>query len=203
MIPSHTPKRWITLGSIAFICLLLGAVIYKCYYDPIRNDHIHETYPDCSEEISDFIDYCSQNCIGDVYLRDASVYNGIPTVYMEIRYVTSLDEANNNISLIKNYIEEDEQVFANENFYFQVSMVGQNEAVTEAERPLYITYCFNSDSTHVSDVYITKFSIPVTDYSICDFSVQTVHVGMGDLLSDSEVSILESVFPDATIVFPD
>ena len=180
------------------VALLLIGIGYSGFLKHCYSVHMshHSEIQDCSETVEDFIDYCSKECVGDTILDSALVYDSGPQINLTIQGVSSISDANENIRIIREYIDRDNSIFVNNDSHINVIMIGGQED----DSVFYINYSFDTNDDYITDVFLTRESIPDTNGVNCGFEVQNVTIEFGEGITDLEVSVLEDIFPNAIII---
>lgn len=183
---------------VSGVALLLIGIGYVGFLKRSYSNHMshHSEIQDCSETVEAFIDYCSYECVGDTILDSALVYDSGPQISVTIQGVSSIPNANENINIIREYINREDSIFVNNDSHINVTMIGGQED----DSVFYIEYSFNTSDAYISEVFLTRESIPDISWEPCGFDVHKVTIEFGEGITDAEISVLEDIFPNAIIV---
>lgn len=189
----------VTILSLAIIVCISIKVIKCLRYERMMRawDSWYTFYSsicDCSDEFEGLIIYCNGSCIGKTSLVGADLLGETVTASIEISGVNSVKESNIDIRQINAYYDGSEEKLPHESYKMHVSMYNDES---------FFMYCWiDLKSNTVESVELLQDSIPDSIITEVVPEVKKVYVALNlesNNLTDDEVLILETIYPDAII----
>lgn len=184
----------ITIGIV--VGCLLAFFVWKRHSTEVVPEHPHHcSTVDYTGEVSDYIEYYSNNCYGEVSLLSTEVWGERVFVRIEIDGVETIDIANENIRVVKEYSEKHTDDL---DCLFQIVMphVGSNQESDWVN----VTYTLEASNGLIREVEFVGQSLSgVIPFDGVYEDVQIVEVNVAEDLNDEEISFFEEAYPNAEI----
>ena len=158
---------------------------------------------DCTDDLQGLIDYYNVNGVGQMQIQGARMYdNGSRDAMIYIDGVCNIPEANSSILLIRDYLQNNEEQFFDNEFYIHICFLGVGEDTTENLASM-IEINFEISDPVVETVYLQEGSIINSEYNECvPLDVDIVNINVPIKLTSEEYTVLEQNYPNANYALP-
>lgn len=180
----------VTIIEVLLIVFIAFVVVFYSYKMKIYSHRPPtEEYVDCTGDFADMLIYCNEECYGEVGLSGLHGESH-SSISLAIGPVYSLDEANENIILINQYVSENADLFGNDNYYLACVMMGPD---------LFFVYEMSIPGDEISHIELSRESITNTDNDdMLDLRVNWIDI-YTESITPNERTILNQKYPDAEI----
>lgn len=198
-------RRFITvLLVIIVLATITTYLLYRCKtYNLLIDKPKQEKYVDCTDDLQGLIDYYNVNGVGQMQIQGARMYdNGSRDAMIYIDGVCNIPEANSSILLIRDYLQNNEEQFFDNEFYIHICFLGVGEDTTENLASM-IEINFEISDPVVETVYLQEGSIINSEYNECvPLDVDIVNINVPIKLTSEEYTVLEQNYPNANYALP-
>lgn len=198
-------RRLITVLLVIIVLATIATyLLYRCKtYNLLIDKPKQEKYVDCTDDLQGLIDYYNVNGVGQMQIQGARMYdNGSRDAMIYIDGVCNIPEANSSILLIRDYLQNNEEQFFDNEFYIHICFLGVGEDTTENLASM-IEINFEISDPVVETVYLQEGSIINSEYNECvPLDVDIVNINVPIKLTSEEYTVLEQNYPNANYALP-
>ena len=154
------------------------------------------------DEIRELVSYYRSHKLNDAELITVSATNGHTDNYITLVFseVTEIEESDEIVKVVKGYLSEHPESFLNDNFKLTIYIGYNGDSSPGSIRTHEASYIIYLPDTTVTELEITSSMIPDDVPSYRSFEdVEKIKLKNGSTLTDKQVEILRSIYPNAEI----